>query len=80
MAGEPCCHHLASILKFWVKPSSQAHVLSSPRAGCSHLAVPETAWDEPVSPSMLGWAGLGTGTNRRGGMRLPSSSSRSATT
>lgn len=53
MAGEPCCH-LPSILKFWVKSSSQAHVLSSPRAD---LAVPETAWDKPMSPSMLDWAG-----------------------
>lgn len=79
MAGEPCCH-LPSILKLWIKPSSQAHVLSSPRAGCSYLAVPETASDKPGSPSMLDWAGLGTGTNRRGRMRLPSTSSHLATT
>lgn len=48
---------LSSPKHFEILGKAQAHVLSSPRAGCSHLAVPETAWDEPVSPSMLGWAG-----------------------
>lgn len=41
-------------MKFRGKPSSQAHVLSSPRAD---LAGPEAAWDKPMSPSMLDWAG-----------------------
>lgn len=69
VASEPGCHLPGISKQLLRKPPFQAHVLSSPgagcgagwgplraacRAGCSHPAPLETAWDRPVSPSTAG--------------------------